>query len=159
MSAIHPYRTLSGGCAVPKNLTFGTSATTIRLVYIGRPVRLVDTPMKTYSIALLAIMAMAGCKGPGQTAGEAQDKAAAVANGQQYSGEGPNERIGKAVDRAAEAAKDARDASAVALKKQADAIRREADVGADRLKEQAKAVTSEADRRADVLDKQAKATN
>ena len=113
--------------------------------------------MKIYPIALLAIAIVAGCKGPGQTAGEDQDKAAAAANGQQYSGEGPNERIGKVVDRANEAAKDARDASAVALKKQADAIRREADVSADRLKEQATAVTNQADQRAALLEKQAKA--
>src|SRR5579872_2224132 len=113
--------------------------------------------MKIYPIALIAIAIVAGCKGPGQTAGEDQDKAAAAANGQQYSGEGPNERIGKVVDRANEAAKDARNASAVALKKQADAVRREGDVGVVRLNEQAKAVTNEADQRARLLDKQAKA--
>jgi hypothetical protein len=113
--------------------------------------------MKIYPIALVAIAIVASCKGPGQTAGEAQDKAAAAANSQQYSGEGPNERIGKAVDRANEAAQDARDASAVALKKQADAIRREGAVGADRLEEQAKVITDEADQRADALEKQASA--
>ena len=113
--------------------------------------------MKISSIALLAIVIVAGCKGPGQTAGEAQVKAAATANNQEYSGEGPNERIGKAVDRANDAAQDARDASAAALKKQGEAIRREADVRADRLKEQARAVTEEASRRAEILDKQARA--
>src|ERR1041385_6904034 len=111
--------------------------------------------MKSYQAALFAIALVAGCKGPGQTAGEAQDRAAATANGQQYSGEGPNERIGKAVDRANEAAQEARDASAVALKKQANAIRREGAVGAQRLKEQAKAITDEAEQRAEKLDKEA----
>ena len=104
--------------------------------------------MKYCAIMLLAIVVLAGCDGPHQKAGEAQDKAAAAAAGQPYGGDGANERIGKAVDRADRAAQQARDSAADSLRKQGDAIRLRADVGADRLEEQAGAIRAEADQRA-----------
>lgn len=108
--------------------------------------------MKSPYIALLGVLALAACDGPKQKAGGAQDRAAAAASGQPYTGEGPNERIGKAADRADRADRRARDASAEALKEQGNNIRRQADLSADRLEEQAKAIRQEASRQADALD-------
>ncbi len=108
------------------------------------------------SIAPLALILVAGCSGPHQKAGQQQDKAAAVAQGQPYSGDGPNERIGKAVDRADRAAQQARKTAADALTTQGEAVRRQADVSADRLEERALAIRAEADQRGNVFDNQAK---
>lgn len=113
--------------------------------------------MKSLPITLIAAILVAGCRGPHQTAGQEQDKAAAAAQGQPYSGDGPNERIGKAVDRADQAAAQARKTAADALTQQGNAVRRAADVSADRLEERAKAIRDAADKRADAFDAQAKA--
>jgi hypothetical protein len=113
--------------------------------------------MRIFSIPLVVVLVLTGCNGPHQTAGQEQDKAAATAEGQPYSGDGPNERIGKAVDRADQAARHAREATADALTKQGNAIRQQADVAADRLEEQARVVRDDADRRADAYDTQARA--
>ena len=113
--------------------------------------------MKILSIAPLALILVAGCSGPHQKTGQEQDKDAAAAQGQPYSGDGPNERIGKAVDRADRATQQARKTAADALTTQGEAIRRQADVSADRLEERALAIRNEADQRGDVFDTRARA--
>jgi hypothetical protein len=112
--------------------------------------------MRILSIAPLVLILVAGCSGPHQTAGQEQDKAAAAAQGQPYSGDGPNERIGKAVDRADRATEQARKTAADALTTQGEAVRRQADVSADRLEERALAIRDEANGRANVFDAQAR---
>ena len=98
---------------------------------------------------------LAGCDGPNQKAGAAQDKAAATAQGRPYSGEGPNERVGQAQDLSDTAARKARSVEADALRAEADAIRRQADVRAASFDEQSRALRQEADQRGDALDREA----
>ncbi|MGZ8359981.1 MAG: hypothetical protein ACXWUX_05620 [Allosphingosinicella sp.] len=107
--------------------------------------------MKTSYIALAGFILLPACDGPAQKAGQEQDQATANLAGQNYSGEGPNERIGESVDRANRAAQEAREASEEATKMQGEAIRRQADVGATRLDEQARAVRADAAQRAEAL--------
>jgi len=63
--------------------------------------------MKIYILAIAPALLLGACQGPEAQAGAERDKAAAVAAGQSYDGDGPNERIGAARDRAADAAEDA----------------------------------------------------
>ena len=112
--------------------------------------------MKSGVSILIAILALSGCKGPAQKAGEQRDKEAAATAGVAYNGSGPNEAVGRQKDRAVEAVDDAKHATAKALREQADQIRALAEVDAKRLDEQAKSIRSEADGRADKLDEQAK---
>ena len=107
--------------------------------------------MKNTYIALAGLILLSACDGPAQKAGREQDQATANLAGQNYSGEGPNERIGVSVDRADQATQEARRAAEKASKKEGDAIRRQADVGATRLDEQAKAVRADAAQRAEAL--------
>jgi hypothetical protein len=97
-----------------------------------------------YVVIATALILMAGCDGPNEKAGEAQDRAAANAAGVEYKGNGPAERIGEAEDRANRAARKDLDA-------QRDRIKTEADAQADRLEEQAKAIRRIAKQRADSL--------
>ncbi|WP_267382764.1 MULTISPECIES: hypothetical protein [unclassified Sphingomonas] len=111
--------------------------------------------MRIMMMALAGTLALAGCDGPKQKAGEAQDQAAANAAGVTYNGNGPNERLGKAQDKADRAAAKARDAQADALKQQGREIKSDADAKADKLEEQAKAIRDTAKDQARTLDKQA----
>jgi len=97
-----------------------------------------------YVVVATALILMAGCDGPNEKAGEAQDRAAANAAGIKYKGNGPAERIGEAEDRANRAARED-------LEAQRDRIKTEADAEADRLEEQAKEIRHLAKQRADAL--------
>jgi hypothetical protein len=111
--------------------------------------------LRLCTIVIIAAAVLAGCDGPHQKAGAAQDEAAAAAQGQPYRGEGPNERVGAAQDRSDTAARSARKDAAEALHTEADAVRRQADVPATRLDEQSQALRKEAGRRGDALDREA----
>ena len=91
-----------------------------------------------------SLVLLAGCDGPNEKAGEAQDRAAANAAGVEYKGNGPAERIGEAQDRANKAAREDLDA-------QRDRITTEADAQADRLEQQANEIRRSAKERADAL--------
>ena len=108
--------------------------------------------MKIYILAIAPALLLGACQGPEAQAGAEKDKAAAVAAGQSYDGDGPNERIGDARDRAADAAEDAHEAEADAIEKERDSIRSAADIEAERLEQQAKAVRKAADERADAVE-------
>ncbi|MBB5716847.1 hypothetical protein [Sphingomonas aerophila] len=97
-----------------------------------------------YMIMATALILVAGCDGPNEKAGEAQDRAAANAAGIEYKGDGPAERISEAEDRADRAARKDLDA-------QRDRIKTEADARADRLEEQAREIRRLAKQRADAL--------
>ncbi|GAO40598.1 hypothetical protein SCH01S_49_00120 [Sphingomonas changbaiensis NBRC 104936] len=112
--------------------------------------------MRFILIASAGLWLVAACHGPAQKAGEQQDQVNANLAGQNYTGEGPNERIGESVDRADRAAREARQAAEEATKKQGEAIRRQADVGATRLDEEAKAVRADAAQRAKALSNDAR---
>lgn len=104
---------------------------------------------------LAVLAALSSCDGPNQKAGKDQDKAAAAAQGQPYTGSGPNERIGEAQDRAVAARQDAKNAAANALKAQGDNIQRQADAEAATLDEKSRALRDAADKQAAALDQQA----
>ncbi|WP_419828135.1 hypothetical protein [Sphingomonas sp.] len=106
--------------------------------------------------ALAALVVLAACKGPAQKAGEEKDKQAAATAGVAYDGSGPNEAIGRRQDQAADAAHDAGEANARALRREGDAVRDRAKVNAERLEQQAKAIRRAADDQADALDTRAK---
>lgn len=97
-----------------------------------------------YMVMATALVLLAGCDGPNEKAGEAQDRAAANAAGVEYKGNGPAERIGEAQDRANKAARED-------LEAQRDRITTEADAQADRLEQQAKEIRRSAKKRADAL--------
>ena len=97
-----------------------------------------------YLAVATALAFLAGCDGPNEKAGEAQDQAAANAAGVEYKGNGPAERVGEAQDRANRASREDLDA-------QRDRITTEADTQADRLEQQAKEVRRSAKERADAL--------
>jgi len=97
-----------------------------------------------YMMVATALFLLAGCDGPNEKAGEAQDRAAANASGVEYKGDGPAERIGEAQDRANKAARED-------LEAQRDRITTEADMQADRLKQQAKEIRRSATERANAL--------
>ena len=106
---------------------------------------------------LAVLAALSSCDGPNQNAGKDQDKAAAAAQGQPYTGSGPNERIGKAKDRAVAAGQDAKKAAAIALRAQGDNIKRQADVEAATLDENSRALRDAANKQAAALDEEASA--
>ena len=93
--------------------------------------------MKAFLILAGSALTLGACQGPATQAGAEKDKAAAVAAGQTYDGDGPNERIGAARDRAADAAEEAREAEEEAVEKQRDSIRSAADIEAERLEQEA----------------------
>lgn len=97
-----------------------------------------------HMVAATVLVFLAGCDGPNEKAGEAQDRAAANAAGIEYKGNGPAERIGEAQDRANRAAR--KD-----LEAQRDRITTEADTEADRLEQQAREIRSNAKARAEAL--------
>ena len=97
-----------------------------------------------YLAVAAALAFLAGCDGPNEKAGEAQDQAAANAAGVEYKGNGPAERVGEAQDRANLAAREDLDA-------QRNRITTEADTQADRLEQQAKEIRRSAKKRADAI--------
>jgi len=92
----------------------------------------------------VAALVLAACDGPRETAGEAQDRAAANAAGTEYKADGPAERVGEAQDRADKAAR----ADVEARQKE---IRTQADTKADRLEEQARELRDDAKKQADAV--------
>lgn len=90
--------------------------------------------------ATLSLAILAGCDGPKESAGRAADKAAAAANGQTLTQEGPNELMGEAEDRADRADRKALDAQADLLEQRADQLRQEAAGRADAIDKQAQAL-------------------
>ncbi len=103
-----------------------------------------NNPSRTLSgrsvVALACLVTLAACEGRNEKAGREADQAAAVAAGQNATGEGPNERLGEAQDRVDDANAEAADATADALERQGDQLRSEAGLAADRLDEKAKAL-------------------
>ncbi|MDN4633928.1 hypothetical protein QCD71_20625 [Sphingomonas sp. PsM26] len=97
-----------------------------------------------YIVVATAFILLAGCDGPNEKAGVAQDQAAANAAGVKYQGNGPAERIGEAQDHANRAARKDLDA-------QRNKINTEADAQADRLEQQAKEIRRSAKERAEAL--------
>mgnify|MGYP004507857595 CR=1 FL=1 len=97
-----------------------------------------------YMMVAAVLVLLAGCDGPNEKAGEAQDRAAANAAGIEYKGSGPAERIGEAQDRANKAAREN-------LEAKRDRITTEADTQADRLEWQAREIRRSAKERADAL--------
>jgi hypothetical protein len=107
--------------------------------------------MSWHSGVVIFLAMIVACNGPNETAGKEQDKAAAAALGQAYSGSGPNQRIGEAKDRAVSARKEADEAAAKALSAKGDEIKRQADVEAASLDEQSRAIRDAANKRAAAL--------
>ncbi|RYE75490.1 MAG: hypothetical protein EOO80_15035 [Oxalobacteraceae bacterium] len=97
-----------------------------------------------YMMMATALLLLAGCDGPNEKAGEAQDRAAANVAGVEYKGNGPAERVGEAQDRANKAARED-------IEAQRDRITTEADTQADLLEQQAKKIRRSAKERADAL--------
>lgn len=95
-------------------------------------------------MAATALVLLAGCDGPNEKAGEAQDRPAANASGVEYKGNGPAERIGEVQDRANRAVR--KD-----LEAQRDRINAEADTQTDQVEQQAKDIRRSAKGRADAL--------
>ncbi|GLI98809.1 MULTISPECIES: hypothetical protein [unclassified Sphingobium] len=90
--------------------------------------------------AIASALGLGACDGPNETAGQAQDRASALANNSTQVGEGMNEVRGRALDRSLQAAQEVQEAKADALEKQGDQMRVNADIAADRLDAQAKKV-------------------
>ena len=107
------------------------------------------------ALTLLGIVALTACSGPNEKAGREQDKAAATAQGQAYTGEGPNQRIGEARDRASAAEQNVRDAEADALKAEGRNLQRQAEIGAARLDEKSRAIREAANKQAEDLNRKA----
>lgn len=94
--------------------------------------------MRTVAIALLlSTVALAGCDGPRENAGEVADNASGAVGSEDTLRQGPAERLGEKQDRAAEAAKEAREAQADALDDAAEAKRDQADEAGERLEQEA----------------------
>lgn len=109
----------------------------------------------TRSIAtMLGALALAGCDGPNEEAGERGDAATNQASG---IGDGPGERIGEIEDRTQRDQARATEGRADVLEDQADSARATADEAADRLEEQAERLRTGAEGEADALDQQADA--
>ncbi|HZB69087.1 MAG TPA: hypothetical protein VE403_01875 [Sphingomicrobium sp.] len=92
------------------------------------------------TIALAALIALLGCDGPRENAGENADYAAGVVNSPDTLRQGPAEKLGEAQDMAAKRAEEAKEAEAKALEAAADEKRAEADQEADALEQQADVV-------------------
>jgi hypothetical protein len=91
-------------------------------------------------IALTALIALAGCDGPRENAGENADFAAGEVGSNDTLRQGPAEKLGEAQDTAEERAAQAKEAEAKALEAQADEQRAAADQQADALEDQAERV-------------------
>lgn len=96
--------------------------------------------MRRAALAGLILALLGACEGPNEKAGREKDRSAAVAAGQNFTGEGPNQRLGEAQDRVETADRNARDAAAAALESRGDQLRGQADIEADRLDKEARAV-------------------
>jgi hypothetical protein len=95
----------------------------------------------TQAAALVALaLALAGCDGPQEQAGEKQDAAAGVVESEDSIRSGPAETMGERADEAAASARKAADAQADALEDQADAARDAADKRAEALEQEAERV-------------------
>lgn len=95
---------------------------------------------KGAALALALGLSVAGCDGPNEQAGRAEDRAAALAAGQNSTAEGPNELAGEEQDKVERAERNAKDAAADALEARGDQLRSSADIEADKLDAQAKTV-------------------
>ena len=91
-------------------------------------------------IALTALIALAGCDGPRENAGENADFAAGEVGSNDTLRKGPAEALGEAQDTAEERAAQATEAEAKKLEAQADEQRAAADQQADALEDQAERV-------------------
>jgi hypothetical protein len=94
-------------------------------------------------LAMSAALALAGCDGPRENAGEQADFAAGAVNSEDTLRSGPAEQLGEIEDRADQARERATDAQADALEAAADEKREAADQAADALENQANAVRSQ----------------
>ena len=94
-------------------------------------------------LTIVMALALAGCDGPRENAGEQADFAAGAVNSEDTLRQGPAEKLGEAEDRAEDARKRAADARADELEAEADRQRETADQQADALENQAKQVRSE----------------
>jgi hypothetical protein len=93
--------------------------------------------MRIWVAAGAALMALAGCDGAREDAGEQADNAANLVDGEDSIDSGPGETLGEKQDEAAESANEAQDAKADALEARAEEARSSADAEADRLEEEA----------------------
>jgi hypothetical protein len=93
--------------------------------------------MRIWLAAGAALMAVAGCDGAREDAGEQADNAVNLVEGEDAIESGPHETLGEKQDEAAESANEARDARADTLEAQAEEARSTADAEADRLEEAA----------------------
>jgi hypothetical protein len=93
-------------------------------------------------IALFGLLALAGCDGPREDAGENADFAAGEVGSNDTMRQGPAEKLGEAQDTAIERAEEAKEAEARSLEAQADEQRKVADQQADALEDQAERVRS-----------------
>ena len=88
-------------------------------------------------IAIAALIALAGCDGPRENAGENADFAAGVVNSPDTLRQGPAEKLGEAQDLAAKRADEAKEAEARALEAAAEEKRAAADSEAEALEARA----------------------
>jgi hypothetical protein len=93
--------------------------------------------------AILVALAIAGCDGPRENAGEQADFAAGEVNSEDTLRSGPAEQLGETEDRADQTRKRAADARADELEAAADQKREAADQQADALENEAKQVRSQ----------------
>ena len=92
------------------------------------------------TLAFVALIALAGCDGPRENAGENADYAAGVVGSNDTLRQGPAEKLGEAQDMAAKRAEEAKEAEAKALEAAAKEKRAEADEQAEELEQRADAV-------------------
>lgn len=96
--------------------------------------------IRNSALGLALLLLAGGCDGPNEQAGRAEDRAAALAAGDNSTTEGPSERAGEVQDRVERAERNAKDAAADALEVRGDQLRSSADIEADKLDAQAQAV-------------------
>lgn len=101
------------------------------------------------ALVLFPFVMLAACEGANEKAGAERDRAAAAAAGQNYSGDGPNERMGETLDRAERDTARATDAAADAAEAKGREIRSQAEIEADRLSEQARDIRERAEAEAE----------
>lgn len=105
-----------------------------------RPTSASKVGIKNSACGLALLLLAGGCDGPNEQAGRAEDRAAAIAAGDNSTTEGPNELAGEARDRVEKAERKAKEAAAEALEARGDQLRSSADIEADKLDAQAQAV-------------------
>ena len=94
-------------------------------------------------LAILCALALIGCDGPRENAGEQADFAAGEVNSEDTLRSGPAEQLGEKQDQADQARERAAEARADELEAAADEKREVADQEADALENQAKQVRSQ----------------